>query len=305
MIALVDINEQNWQKIAALSVTEEQKAFLDRPIGIVARGYAYRSSRAKVIGIANKEQLVGVALVKDMDEEPACYDLQQFMIDQHSQNKGYGTEALRQILTQLSQERKYDCVEVCVNKKDAAALHMYEKIGFINTGYIDERVPDCLNLMYNFPQQHEAFTDVLLSEFTSSQFQAAFRQYFDELGITVKNWAELFQEMNDDTGNLAYLRTDQNGGVIGFLQFKPILFTSWFFEETCGFIREFWIAPAYRNQYHGSSLLHLAEQYFVQNNIRTSILTTNTASRFYEKNGYIIAPGCKAKNRDSVYLKHL
>ena len=45
--------------------------------------------------------------MKDMDEEPACYDLQQFMIDQHFQNKGYGTEALGLILSALSKERKY------------------------------------------------------------------------------------------------------------------------------------------------------------------------------------------------------
>ena len=76
-----------------------------------------------------------------MDEEPACYDLQQFMIDKHFQNKGYGTEAMRLILTQLHKEGKYACVEVCVNKENAAALKMYEKLGFLDTGYIDENVP--------------------------------------------------------------------------------------------------------------------------------------------------------------------
>ncbi|MDE6724178.1 MAG: GNAT family N-acetyltransferase, partial [Ruminiclostridium sp.] len=104
----------------------------------------------KVIGIANDETLVGLALVKDMDEEPACYDLQQFMIDKQYQNKGYGTQALKMILSVLEKEGKYSCAEVCVKMTDAAAIHVYEKTGFVDTGYIDDGLPDCLNLMYYF-----------------------------------------------------------------------------------------------------------------------------------------------------------
>ncbi len=148
MVKLFDIDEQNWLEIVSLSVNEEQKKFLDKPIGILARGYIYRSNNAKVYGISNDENIIGVALVKDLDEEPACYDLQQFMIDRHFQNKGYGTEALRLILTLLSKEGKYGQVEVCVNKSDTAALRMYKKVGFVDTGYIDESVPDCYNLIY-------------------------------------------------------------------------------------------------------------------------------------------------------------
>lgn len=150
MIQLVDVTEHNWLDVVSLSVREEQKSFLDSPLGIVARGYIYRSCNAKVYGISNEEQIIGVALVKDLEEDPACYDLQQFMIDQRFQKKGYGTEALRLILSVLSKERKYDQVEVCVHKNDAAALRMYKKVGFENTGYIDEGAPDCRNLMYHF-----------------------------------------------------------------------------------------------------------------------------------------------------------
>ena len=148
-IQLIDITEENWLDIARLSVSDEQQAFLDRPIGILARGYVYRRCNARVIGIANDDQIVGVALVRDLDEDPACYDLQQFMIDRRFQNRGYGTQALKQIVGQLQAEGKYDCVEVCVNKADAPALRVYEKAGFADTGYIDDGAPDCLNLMYH------------------------------------------------------------------------------------------------------------------------------------------------------------
>ncbi len=146
-IELTEVNEQNWIGFRRLEVGEEQKGYLDSPTGILARGYIYRSCRARVVGITADGVAVGIALVKDLDEEPACYDLQQFMIDRRYQGRGIGTEALRLILSELAEEKKYDCAEVCVKKDDKAAIRVYEKAGFVDTGYIDEDTPDSLNLM--------------------------------------------------------------------------------------------------------------------------------------------------------------
>lgn len=153
MIHLVDITEDNWIEAVQLSVREDQKGFLASPMGILARGYVYRDCRARVWGVAADECLVGLALVRDMDEEPATYDLQQFMIDQRYQGRGYGTAALNLILALLRAEGRYGCVEVCVHKTDLPALHLYEKAGFRDTGYIDDRIPDYLNLMHHFSQE--------------------------------------------------------------------------------------------------------------------------------------------------------
>ena len=40
--------------------------------------------------------------------------------------------------------------EVCVKREDAQAIHVYEKAGFVDSGYIDDTVPDCLNFVYRF-----------------------------------------------------------------------------------------------------------------------------------------------------------
>lgn len=150
MIQLVAITEDNWPEAAALRLNEEQQRFLDRPVGILARGYVYRERNARVLGLQHEGRLVGLALVKDKDEEPACYDLQQFMVDERFQNRGFGSDALKQILVLLAAEGRYGCVEVCVSRDDAPALRIYEKLGFVDTGYVDESCPDCLNLMYHF-----------------------------------------------------------------------------------------------------------------------------------------------------------
>ena len=71
MIRLVEVNEENWLAVRALTVEDSQKGFLDSALGILARGYVYRDCRARVIGIADDDTMVGVALVRDLDEEPA------------------------------------------------------------------------------------------------------------------------------------------------------------------------------------------------------------------------------------------
>lgn len=305
MLKLIDVTEENWLDIRNLSVCDTQECFLDSPVGILARGYVYRHDRARVIGIAKDETIIGVALVKDLNEEPACYDLQQFMIDSRYQGMGYGTAALRMIVSKLETERKYTCVEVCVKKDDTAALRVYKKVGFVDTGYVDEEAPDSLNLMYHFRHDQPMYTAALISDFSDPLFQSAFKTYFAELDIPVKDWNGLFREMNDEGDNKAFVRMSSDGNVIGFIQFKSIKFSSCFFEETCGFIREFWISEAYRNAGHGTELLRLTEDYFKKHGMYTSILTTDTAERFYLKHGYQKAQGCEAKNKDAVFVKHL
>lgn len=155
MVNLIELSEQNWMDFARLSVEESQKNYLASNIGILARGYVYRDSRAKVIGIAVDEKPIGLAMVRDMNDEPACYELQQFMIDKNYQGAGYGFEALNLILEGLKKEQKYDCVEVCVKMEDVQAIHVYEKAGFVDTGYIDDDVPDSYNLVYRFENNNE------------------------------------------------------------------------------------------------------------------------------------------------------
>ena len=155
---------------------------------------------------------------------------------------------------------------------------------------------------------HQGCTDLLIEDFSDPRFRAAFRQYFDELGIEVTDWDGLFREIGRGDGgekNEAYVRLAADGGVIGFILFIPIRFASWFFEETCGFIREFWVAEEYRSRGYGGELLALAEARFWAQGFCTAVLTTGTAGGFYRRHGYAEAPGCRAKNKDGVFVKRL
>ena len=150
MIKLTEVTEDNWLEVASLSVEESQRGYVAPAIGILARGYVYRNCNGRVFVIINDETIVGVALVREFTDEPLGYDLQQFMIDRRYQNKGYGSAALGLILDALKAEGHYDHVELCVKKEDAEAIRLYEKHGFIDSGYVDEDVPDSLNMICRF-----------------------------------------------------------------------------------------------------------------------------------------------------------
>lgn len=149
------------------------------------------------------------------------------------------------------------------------------------------------------------YSDVLIHDFTDSRFIEAFKLYFGELGINVQDWDGLFEEMNGTKGNAAYVRFDENGKVIGFIQFVPVELENWFFCERLGFIREFWVSGEHRSMGHGSELLGLAERYFADKGIMKIILTTDTAPAFYESKGYKRDLNFTAKNNDDVYTKNL
>lgn len=147
MIRISLLNEENRLRASGLSVKEHQKGFLDSAPGIIAREETYRDCNGRVYVIEIDGEPVGLALVREFTEEPLGYDLQQFMIDGRYQGRGYGSEALKLILEELSEEGHYDHVEVCVNKADEEAIGLYIKNGFKDSGYVDEDIPDAINMI--------------------------------------------------------------------------------------------------------------------------------------------------------------
>lgn len=147
MINLGEITEENWLEAVRLQLAEEQLAFVSDPMGILARAYVYRDCRAQVWTIEEDGRMVGLAMVREFDDEPLGYELQQFFIDRREQGRGIGTTALALVLDRLRREGRWPTVEVCVKKADAPALRVYEKAGFVDSGYIDPDVPDALNLV--------------------------------------------------------------------------------------------------------------------------------------------------------------
>ena len=146
--------------------------------------------------------------------------------------------------------------------------------------------------------------DLFITDFDNLVFQRAFKTYFAELGVNVSCWGDLWEEMNRGN-NVAFLKVDENQNAVGLIQCQIIESKSWFFKEHYGFIREFWVRKDCRNMGYGTQLLALAEQYFLDNEVVQSILTTDSAEKFYLKHGYKKRTDIAAKNNDAVFVKML
>ena len=151
MIQLVEITEENYQTVCGLKITGEQEGYVASPVSILARAYAKRNRNARALAIANDDVIIGVLMVMELFEEPACYTIEQFLIDHRYQNRGYGKQALQLIMGALAAERKYDAVEICVKMADAQAIKLCDSVGFVDTGYNDPNAPDSYCLRYDFP----------------------------------------------------------------------------------------------------------------------------------------------------------
>lgn len=150
MITLKDIDVSNYRIVSGLKIAEGQQGFVAPAVSILARAYAMRAQNARAFAVCDDESIVGVVLVRDIDDDPPCYDLDQFMIDERFQRKGYGRQALRLVVDMLSSERKYKCIELCVKIKAENAIKLYKSEGFYDTGYIDPDEPDAYILRYDF-----------------------------------------------------------------------------------------------------------------------------------------------------------
>lgn len=137
-------------KILTLEVTPDQRRFVPPVSGILARAWVYREQGAQLYVIQAEERSVGLALVYELDEEPACYFLMEMMIDHREQNKGYGTAAVKELTHRYSQSPKYPILELSVDRENLQARHVYEKAGFVDSGYIDPDLPQYANLIYHF-----------------------------------------------------------------------------------------------------------------------------------------------------------
>ena len=107
MITLQPINETNFMEAASLKVSEKQRAFVASAPMVLARAYAYRGQNAICWGIYNEAQIVGLAMLHDMDDEPACYHLCDFLIDVKHQNNGIGQKALKLVLDHCRREGRH------------------------------------------------------------------------------------------------------------------------------------------------------------------------------------------------------
>ena len=137
-ISLHQIDEGNFIDAFRLQLGEGQEAFVSHPIRSLAQAYVYRD-QCTPFGIYDGETMVGYVMVL-YDHDVPEYDVWHLMIDRTQQGKGYGRAAMEQMLAYIRKKPLGPSgrVTLTCSPENAAALHLYQSLGFAPTGSADE-----------------------------------------------------------------------------------------------------------------------------------------------------------------------
>lgn len=136
MIHLENITEDNYRECLKLSVSKEQIKFVATNAKSLSKAYVYYNSTKPMV-VYNNEVMVGFILLRFYDEQNT-YIIDQFMIDEHYQGKGYGKQAMKLAIEIMRREGKYPKIILCYIDGDEIAKKLYGSLGFHHTGEVDE-----------------------------------------------------------------------------------------------------------------------------------------------------------------------
>ena len=135
MIQFKGITEDNFTAIVQMKRPPDED-FVAPNVYSLAQAWLYRNNDdVYPFAIYNDEIPVGFMLL-DEDLEERCLVIWRIMFPIEYQNKGYGTQAIKQIIQMARESNKYDYMLIDCIPENTIARHVYEKLGFKPTGKI-------------------------------------------------------------------------------------------------------------------------------------------------------------------------
>lgn len=142
MIYLRVIDVKNFDDVINLKVTTEQKKFVASNM--------YSIAQAKVqpecipLAIYDEETIVGF-IMYCLDTEDKEYWIYRLMVDEKFQAKGYGKEAMKQVIEKIREDNTHHIIYISFEPENHVAKSLYESLGFVPDGrIIDDEIVYCL-----------------------------------------------------------------------------------------------------------------------------------------------------------------
>ncbi len=132
-VILRAIDRSNWDKCCSLTVSSAQRAFVASNAYSLAQA-AYEPDTWPM-GIFCDGELVGF-LMWDFDSEHAMWEMLRLMVDEAYQGKGIGRAAVCKLLELVTAKVGHVPFYTSADPENAAALALYESLGFRRTGEI-------------------------------------------------------------------------------------------------------------------------------------------------------------------------
>ncbi|CZR01076.1 GNAT family N-acetyltransferase [Trichococcus ilyis] len=146
MISIQNLSKENIEAALALSVDDWQRKYVRTNAEMIASAYV-QPQELFPIALYAEEEMVGLAFVKK-EKKAAIMTLEQVMIGQPFQSKGFGSESIREVVKWI--ETQFDCSLLQAftqigNQWGRAAL---ENAGFMKRGTdLEKREIEMINIM--------------------------------------------------------------------------------------------------------------------------------------------------------------
>ena len=135
LIQLKEISEGTLADILNLNVRDEQRKFVADNAKSIAQ--AYFSDFAWFRGIYLNDHPIGFVMLHD-EPQKATYVLWRFMIDQRYQRKGFGKEAMKQIISHVKSRPNAKAFLTSTVPGEGSPQPFYESLGFVDTGEVED-----------------------------------------------------------------------------------------------------------------------------------------------------------------------
>lgn len=129
MVTLIDINKDNWEICAELSVSDVQAQFIASNLYSIAEVQFLSSFKLK--GISYNNELAGMVMY-GIDPDDGNYWIYRFMIDAFFQGKGIGKQAMALLIDDIkaNNHQHIPLLIVGYHQDNKLAHYFYQRSGF-------------------------------------------------------------------------------------------------------------------------------------------------------------------------------
>ena len=134
MVELVEVNKDNWGECINLPTSDAHR-FVAPNVYSIAEAQFYPKATAYCVYAG--EQMVGFTMYGLDEDDKSMLYVDRLMIAEPFRGQGYGTAVLRKILEE-AMTRGVARVGLSTSPENAAAIRVYERVGFRATGQQDD-----------------------------------------------------------------------------------------------------------------------------------------------------------------------
>lgn len=132
MIIIRNLSQDNIEAALALSVDDWQRKYVRTNADMIALAYV-QPQELFPVALYVEEELVGLAFVKK-EQKAAIMTLEQIMISQPFQSKGFGSESIREIAKWIEMQFECSLLQASVQIGNQWAREALETAGFMKRG---------------------------------------------------------------------------------------------------------------------------------------------------------------------------